>query len=81
MKDNGIGIGPEFHEKIFELFQTLRRRNEKESTCIGLAIVKKIIEEQGGSTYSAILIFLLSPPQLIHKIDSRLKTLVFQAIL
>jgi signal transduction histidine kinase len=46
--DNGIGIAPEYHDKIFEIFQTLRERYEKESTGIGLAIVKKIIEEQHG---------------------------------
>ncbi len=47
--DNGIGIDPEFHDKIFEIFQTLREKNEKESTGIGLAIVRKIIEEERGS--------------------------------
>ncbi len=46
--DNGIGIAPEYHEKIFEVFQTLREKNEKESTGIGLSIVKKIIEDQHG---------------------------------
>jgi signal transduction histidine kinase len=48
VKDNGVGIEPEFHEKIFEMFQTLREKGEKESTGIGLAIVKKIIDEQKG---------------------------------
>lgn len=46
VKDNGTGIDPAFHEKIFELFQTLREKNAKESTGIGLAIVKKIIDER-----------------------------------
>jgi signal transduction histidine kinase len=48
VKDNGIGIEPQYHDKIFEIFQTLRNKNEKESTGIGLAIVKKIIDELPG---------------------------------
>jgi len=46
VKDNGIGIAAEYHHKIFEIFQTLREKNEIESTGVGLAIVKKIIDEQ-----------------------------------
>lgn len=46
VKDNGIGIAVEYHQKIFEIFQTLRERNEEESTGVGLAIVKKIIDDQ-----------------------------------
>jgi signal transduction histidine kinase len=46
VKDNGIGIAVEYHQKIFEIFQTLREQNEKESTGVGLAIVKKIIDDQ-----------------------------------
>jgi signal transduction histidine kinase len=49
VKDNGIGIETEYHEKIFELFQTLREKDEIESTGIGLAIVKKIIDDQHGT--------------------------------
>lgn len=45
VKDNGVGIDPAYHEKIFEIFQTLREKNSKESTGIGLAIIKKIIDE------------------------------------
>ncbi len=48
IKDNGIGIDPEYHKKIFEMFQTLREKDEMESTGVGLAIVKKIIDEQRG---------------------------------
>ncbi|MGZ8516666.1 MAG: sensor histidine kinase, partial [Chitinophagaceae bacterium] len=46
VKDNGVGIDPAYHEKIFEIFQTLRDKNDKESTGIGLAIIKKIIDDQ-----------------------------------
>lgn len=49
VKDNGIGIDSKFNDKIFEIFQTLRDRNQQESTGVGLAIVKKIVEEQHGS--------------------------------
>ncbi|MFH6948928.1 ATP-binding protein [Flavobacterium sp. FlaQc-51] len=51
VKDNGIGIDREYHQKIFEIFQTLREKNELESTGVGLAIVKKIIDEQGENIY------------------------------
>jgi len=48
-EDNGPGIHPDYHEKIFEVFQTLQENNSYESTGIGLAIVKKIIEKHGGT--------------------------------
>lgn len=48
VKDNGPGIEPEYHDKIFKIFQTLQARDKVESTGVGLAIVKKIIEEKGG---------------------------------
>ena len=44
--DNGPGIPVEFHEKVFGIFQTMEARDTKESTGIGLAIVKKIIQEK-----------------------------------
>ena len=46
--DNGKGIDPQYHEGIFNIFQTLESRDTKESTGIGLAIVKKAVENQGG---------------------------------
>ena len=45
VKDNGPGIEAEYHEKIFGIFQTLREKGESESTGIGLAIVKKILDD------------------------------------
>ena len=48
VKDNGPGIKEEFHERIFVIFQTLQARDEVESTGVGLAIVKKIVDEKGG---------------------------------
>ena len=46
--DNGKGIDSKYHDKIFTIFQTLEARDTKESTGIGLAIVKKAVESQGG---------------------------------
>jgi signal transduction histidine kinase len=46
--DDGQGIAPEYHEKIWGIFQTLEARDKVEGTGIGLAIVKKIVEMRGG---------------------------------
>ncbi|MGC9398773.1 MAG: PAS domain-containing sensor histidine kinase, partial [Anaerolineae bacterium] len=42
--DNGPGIAAKYHDKIFQMFQTLAPRDEYESTGVGLALVKKIVE-------------------------------------
>ncbi|WP_205502723.1 sensor histidine kinase [Rufibacter psychrotolerans] len=47
--DDGPGIEEEYHDRIFVLFQTLQERDAVESTGVGLAIVKKIIDSRGGS--------------------------------
>jgi PAS domain S-box-containing protein len=49
--DNGPGIDPRHHERIFQLFQTLSPRDRKESTGVGLALVKKIVELNGGRVW------------------------------
>ena len=49
--DNGPGIDPKYHERIFQVFQTLQARDEHESTGIGLALVKKIVESYGGQIW------------------------------
>lgn len=47
--DDGPGIAPEYHDRIFVIFQTLQERDAVESTGVGLTIVKKIVEWQGGT--------------------------------
>jgi len=46
--DNGPGIDPKYHEKIFQMFQTLNSRDIYEGSGMGLAIVKKLVEGVGG---------------------------------
>lgn len=49
ISDNGMGIDAKYHEKIFTIFQTLESRDKVEGTGIGLSIVKKCIEDVGGT--------------------------------
>jgi PAS domain S-box-containing protein len=50
-KDNGIGIDPRFHSKVFNLFETLKQKDSYEATGIGLPIVRKVVEKAGGEVY------------------------------
>jgi PAS domain S-box-containing protein len=85
LADDGPGISPQFHERIFVIFQTLFPRDVKESTGIGLALVKKIVELQGGQVWlkaqegaGATFYFTWPKSSLIHEelpaIDEHLTT-------
>ena len=49
--DNGPGIEPQYHEKVWQIFQTLAARDKVEGTGIGLSVVRKIVEARGGQAW------------------------------
>ena len=51
VKDNGPGIEEKYYQKVFQIFQTLKSRDEVEGTGIGLTLVQKIIETYGGKIW------------------------------
>ena len=53
VSDNGPGIAPQFQQRIFGIFQTLKARDEVEGAGIGLAIVQTVVGDRGGRVWVA----------------------------
>mgnify|MGYP000438889202 CR=1 FL=1 len=51
VRDDGPGIAPEHHQRIFGIFQTLSTAEQSKGTGLGLTIIKKIVEQQGGTIW------------------------------
>ena len=51
IEDNGPGIAPKYQQKIFQLFQTLKPKDQSESTGIGLSLIEKIVYNWHGKIW------------------------------
>jgi light-regulated signal transduction histidine kinase (bacteriophytochrome) len=51
VQDNGIGIDPRYHERIFDIFQRLNPREQYEGTGAGLAVVERVVQTLGGTVW------------------------------
>ena len=51
VRDNGIGIDPKYHARIFEVFKRLHTQEEYDGTGAGLSIVKRVIDEHHGQIW------------------------------
>jgi hypothetical protein len=77
VSDNGIGFDMKYHDRLFELFHRLVRPEEFEGTGAGLAIVKKVLERQGGRIWAeskpdaGATFFMVRKPKHLRALNER----------